>query len=146
MKMNYNIAVYLVFISNCLLFISCGEKLHTTIGYIKNNTKSDLVCANWYKSMADSSLCNNRINLNTYLQPNLGNVLTTGGDRNLNNEPDSSIEYIYIFNKDSLDKYQELKICEGIVKRCLVKKIEIQLNKVKEPMDTVFINSSKVLN
>ena len=125
-----------------ITIISCGEKLHTAIGYVKNNTSDTLVGANWYRNMTDSVLCNDRIYLNYYLQPHLSESLATGGNVNLSSESDSSKEYIYIFNEDSLNKYQKLKICSGIVKHCIVKKIEIQLNKVKDPMDTVFINSS----
>lgn len=133
-------------ISTFLLF-SCGERLHITIGYIKNNTKSDLAGAEWGKFMADSILCKNRLNLDYYLQPGLSETLSTRPDKwDLSKLPDSAKQFIYIFNLDSLNKYQKLKICDGIVKRCLVKRIEIQLNKVKEPMDTVFINSSKPLN
>ena len=138
--------MWLSCITLSISFISCGEKLHTGIGYIKNNTNDALVGGNWYKSMTDSVLCNDRIYLNSYVGPHLSQGLATGGDVNLSSQPDSAKEYIYIFNEDSLTKYQKLKICDGIVKHCLVKKIEIQLNKVKDPMDTVFINSSKPLN
>ena len=129
-----------------LLFQSC-EKLHIGIGYVKNNTKSDLAGAEWDESLPDSILCHDMINLDYYLQPGLSEDLSTRPDKgNLSELPDSVKQYIYIFNLDSLNKYKKLQICEGIVKRCLVKRIEIQLNKVKEPMDTVFINSSKPLN
>lgn len=130
----------------CFLLInSCGEKLHEQIGYIKNNTQSDLVGGNWYKSMTDSVLCSNRVNLGYYIQPGLSESLITR-PVDLNKEPDSSKEYIYIFNSDSLNKYEKLKICGGIVKHCLVKKIEIQLNQVKGLRDTIFINSSKPID
>lgn len=146
MKSKFDIALYCLVFFNLLLYVSCGEKLNTQIGYIKNNTNSDLVGANWYESMTDSVLCNDRVYFRYYIQPNLTEGLSTGGNKRLSEEPDSSKEYIYIFNPDSLDKYQKLKICAGIVKHCLIKKIEIQLNRVKEPMDTVFINSDKPLN
>ncbi|HTD39096.1 MAG TPA: hypothetical protein VK671_00650 [Mucilaginibacter sp.] len=132
----------------CLLVL-CGciyEKLHEGIGYIKNNTKEDLVGANWYKEMADSMLCNDKIYLDSYIQPGLVTGMGTTHYKNFSDQPDSIKEYIYVFNKDTLDKYQRLKMCKGIVKRSLVKRIEIQLNKVKEPMDTIFINSSKPLD
>jgi hypothetical protein len=128
-----------------LINSSCGEKLHEKIGYIKNNTNSDLCGAEWDKYMPDSLLCNDRINISYYIQPHLSAGLFTSPVGNLNLQPDSLKQYIYIFNLDSLNKYQKLKICDGIVRSCLVKKIEIQLNKVKEPMDTIFVNSSKPL-
>jgi len=139
-------ALFCVLFLFCLTLCSCiYEKLHEPIGYIKNNTRQDLVGANWFEEMADTSLCNDRIYINTYVQPGLIKELSTR-PINLERQPDSVKEYIYIFNSDTLEKYRKLKICEGIVKRCLVKKIVIQLNKVKEPLDTIFINSSKPLN
>lgn len=126
---------------------SCGEILHIPIGYVKNNTQTDVVGAYWYSDMADSLLCNDRIYLDTYLQPGLSQGIATSPDKGeISKLPDSTKEYIYFFNKDSLDKYQKLHLCNGIVKHCLVKKVVIQLNKVKEPFDTVYINSAKPLN
>jgi len=71
------------------------------------------------------------------------NILTRPDKGRLSAMPDSAIQFIYFFYLDSLNKYQKLQICDGIVNHCLLKRIEIQLNKVKEPMDTVFINSNK---
>jgi hypothetical protein len=139
-------AILFCFCCGIFLYSSC-ERLHIKIGYIKNNTNTDLAGAEWDNFMADSLLCNDRINLDYYIQPGLFEELSTRPNKgDLQELPDSSKQYIYIFNLDSLNKYQKLKICEGIVKRCLVKKIEIQLNKVKEPMDTVYINSAKISN
>ncbi|WP_259066419.1 hypothetical protein HDF24_22010 [Mucilaginibacter sp. X4EP1] len=142
MKKNLIVAIFCIFFG--VVFCSGCEKLHVQIGNIKNNTKTDLVGAEWGEFMADSMLCEDKINLDYYLQPGLSEELSIRPDKGeLSALPDSSKQYIYIFNSDSLDKYQKLKMCDGIVKRCLVKKIEIQLNKVKEPMDTVFINAIK---
>jgi hypothetical protein len=136
--------IIFVITSSILICSSCGEELHVKIGYVKNNTNSDLAGVEWGEFISDSVLCHNRINLDYYLQPGLSEELSTWpGKGDLNDLPDSSKQYIFIFNLDSLNKYQKLHICEGIVKHCLVKKITIQLNKVKEPMDTVFINSNK---
>jgi ribosome-binding factor A len=60
-------------------------------------------------------------------------------DRELNKAPDSAKIYIYIFNSDSLDKYQKLKHSNGILKHSLLKKIKIQLNKVKGHLDTIYV-------
>jgi hypothetical protein len=129
-----------------ILLCGCGEVLHIGIGYIKNNTNCDLVGAEWDEFMPDSMLCNDKVYLSYYIQPHLVKYLSTRPNKgSLTELPDSVKQIIFIFNKDSLDKYQKLKLCDVIVKRCLVKKIEIQLNKVKEPLDTVFINSGKPL-
>ncbi|MGZ3813187.1 MAG: hypothetical protein ACXVJN_15680 [Mucilaginibacter sp.] len=129
-----------------LLLGSC-EEFHIVIGYVKNNTKSELVSAEWGKVMADSLLCQGKINLDYYLQPGLSKGLYTSSDnKRFRTLPDSAKQFIYIFNSDSLKKYQHSGLCDGIVRRCLVKKIEIQLNKVKKPFDTVFVNSSKPIN
>lgn len=147
MEKYYKIILLLGIIILLLLYYSCGEVLGIGIGYIKNNTKTDLAGAEWDEFMADSMLCNDKINLSYYIQPNLSEPLSTRPDKgNLSELPDSVKQYIFIFNLDSLNKYQKLKLCGGIVKHCLVKKIEIQLNKVKKPWDTVYINSSKPLD
>lgn len=117
-------------------------------GVIKNNTREELIGVEWDKFMADSLLCNDSIYLDEYLQPGLSLKLSTGHFREWDfiKLPDTTKQYFYFFNLDSLRKYQKLKICDGIVKRCLVKRIEIQLNKVIDPLDTIFINSSVPLN
>lgn len=119
---------------------------HVGIGYIKNNTQIDLGEAEWGKIMTDSILCNARVNI-LYIQPGESEPMETGRpDGELSKLPDSSKQVVYVFNMDSVNKYRKLKLCDGIVKHCLVKQLEIQLNKVKEPFDTISINSSKPSN
>jgi hypothetical protein len=54
-------------------------------------------------------------------------------------QSDSVKAYLYVFNSDSLFKYQDLKKVEGIVQHSFIKKVVIQLNQVKEPLDTIYI-------
>ena len=146
MKKAFNVALFCISI---LILSACVfHPAKPQTGYIKNNTNADLVGAEWDKFMPDSLLCNDRIYLGHYLQPGLSQGLSTSHFRegDLIGLPDTAKQYFYFFNLDSLNKYQKLKICDGIVKRCLVKRIEIQLNKVKDPTDTIFINSSVPLN
>ena len=123
------------------LFFSCWDIRKVPIGYIKNNTNQDIIAADSYKDMNDSLLYNDRIYMGYYIQPKLTETMVTGYG-GLFGYPDSVKAYIYIFNPDSIDRYRELKIQKGIFKNSLLKKIVIQVNKAKEPLDTVFINSN----
>jgi len=60
-------------------------------------------------------------------------------NRKLNTEPDSSKVYLYVFDSDSLKRYSGLQNYTGLLNHSLMKRIEIQLNTVKNPLDTVFI-------
>ena len=64
----------------------------------------------------------------TYTQP----------DSNLLKAPDSAKQYIYILNLDSLKRFRKRKVIKGILEHSLLKKVEIQLNKVMEPVDTTY--------
>jgi hypothetical protein len=92
--------------------------------------------------MNDSLLYNDRIYMNYYIQPNLTESIATGYP-GIFGAPDSVKAYIYVFNPDSINKYRSLKIQNGILKHSLLRKIEIQVNKAKEPLDTIYINSNK---
>ncbi|TWI97177.1 hypothetical protein JN11_03637 [Mucilaginibacter frigoritolerans] len=119
------------------LFFSCCDIRKVPIGYMKNNMNHDIIAANWFKDMNDSLLYNDRIYMGYYIQPKLTETMATGYG-GLFGQPDSVKAYIYVFNPDSIDKYRNLKIQKGIFKNSLLKKIEIQ---VKEPLDTIYINS-----
>ncbi|PYF74194.1 hypothetical protein [Pedobacter nutrimenti] len=54
--------------------------------------------------------------------------------------PDSKKTYLYVFNSDSLDKWRNEKKIDGILKKCLIKTFSIQLNQVKDKLDTVYIS------
>ena len=47
--------------------------------------------------------------------------------------------YIYVFSEDSLVKYRKLTKYGGILKKSLIKKMDIQLNQIKYPLDTINI-------
>ncbi|WP_316839142.1 hypothetical protein [Pedobacter gandavensis] len=58
---------------------------------------------------------------------------------NLKNLPASEIAYFYIFNVDSLEKYRSIKKVQGILKASLIRRFSIQLNEVKNQVDTVYV-------
>jgi hypothetical protein len=58
--------------------------------------------------------------------------------------PDSEKVFLYFFHLDSLNKYQQRKQVKGIVKKSLLKKVIIQLNMVKNPLDTVYVDNSTI--
>jgi len=139
--MNRKTCINIFLVATATLFFSCWDIRKIPIGYIKNNTNQDIIAADWFKDMNDSLLYNDRIYMGYYIQPKLTETMATGYG-GLFGYPDSVKAYIYVFNPDSIDKYRKLKIQKGIFKNSLLKKIVIQVNKAKEPLDTVFINSN----
>jgi len=58
-------------------------------------------------------------------------------DRNLEALPDSSKMYFYIFNLDSIRRYQKAKKIQGIFKNSFLKRHVLQLNEVDDLLDTI---------
>ena len=132
---------------NILVFLAialsgCAMDVHIGICILKNNTQNDIVAACWDSSpMQDSLLYNDRVYMPNYIKA--GAAQSIGGPYNhvdVDNDPDSVKAYVYVFSPDSLDKYRKLLNRKGILKQSLLKKIEIQVNKIKEPLDTISVN------
>ena len=130
-KVNIGILVILLFIVSCYTW-------NNKIATIKNNTSSIIACALLKNGiMTDSLLYNDTSYMRYLIQPQHYDTYTVP-DSNLTKTPNSAKTYIYIFKLDSLNKFRKLKLENGILKRSLLKKIVIQLNKVKEPVDTIY--------
>jgi hypothetical protein len=87
--------------------------------------------------MTDSILFNERFSENL-IYPMNSQIIVLPNTK-LSSKQDNEKVHLYVFNCDSLDKYQQLKEIKGILKHSFIQKIEIQLNKVKEPLDTIYI-------
>lgn len=128
----------LVLLLETMCLISCAYDWHSGIALIKNNTASRILISKQpNQAMTDSILFNERfdeywIDIGESQKLSLPNTV-------LSSKPDSEKAYLYVFNCDSVDKYQALKKIKGIVQSAFIRKIEIQLNKVKEPLDTIYI-------
>ena len=120
------------------LLSACVMDWKAGIAIVKNNTSSRILIAiQPDELMTDSTLYNERFS-EILVEPNLSRLVTLSNIK-LISQSDSVKAYLYMFNCDSVDKYQELKKMQGIIKSSFIRKIEIQLNKVKEPLDTIYI-------
>ena len=54
--------------------------------------------------------------------------------------PDSEKLYLFILNLDSVEKFRNDKSIDGILSKSLIKKVSIQLNEVKDKLDTVYVS------
>lgn len=134
--MNKKIKISILLIS--LFAISCDHK--SKIAIVKNNTSTLVIGGLWHdEHMTDSDLYNNKIYIEYWIAPRGSNVITVPGS-NLDTAPDSIKKYLYIFNNDTVDKYQKLKQYKGILRHSLLKIIKVQINKVKASVDTIYIN------
>ncbi len=128
----------IVIIATIFLFSACVMDWQADIAIIKNNTPNLILIAKQRNDyLTDSILYHERFS-ETWIDVNKAHIISLPNTR-LNNQPDSAKIYLYVFNGDSLNAYQSSKRVKGILKSCLIKKIEIQENKVKEPLDTIYI-------
>ncbi|MDN3584253.1 hypothetical protein [Mucilaginibacter flavus] len=120
-----------------LFMVSCAY--NSKIATVKNNTSSTVACALLKNGiMTDSLLYSDTSYMGYLIQPQHYDTYTLP-DSNLTNAPNSAKTYIYILKLDSLNKFRKLKLVNGILTHSLLKKIEVQLNKVQEPVDTIYV-------
>ncbi len=139
MKGNRHIKTYGLTLAILSLLTACDHIAQFAV--IQNNTSDSLYASfNLGKYPTDSTVFIRHKYLTQIIvkphssrQVSLMNVV-------LNKLPDSSKIYLFIFNADSLKKNQKKAYSKGIFKQSLLKNVVIQLNKVKEPLDTIFIN------
>jgi hypothetical protein len=121
-----------------VLLSSCIIDVHSNFAVIKNDTRSRLFIAELENdNMSDSILYKERFS-KTWIEPNRSGPLFIPNAK-LKAFPDSAKIYLYIFNCDSMYKMRALKKVNDLVKRSFIQKIEIQLNTVKEPLDTIYV-------
>jgi len=117
---------------------SCTYDRKTDVAIIKNNLKANVLIVDQPDEiLTDSSLYYDYLT-QMETKPNESTTISipvSGFQNATNNEK----VFIYVFTDDSLVKYKSQSSHEGIVKKALVKKIDIQLNQVKHPLDTIKI-------
>ncbi len=128
----------------CVLIVSLvvtGCDWVNNIVVIENKTNDSLYATYAIGKLPTDSIVNDRYRyLKTYIiAPDSSKTVHTF-NLVLSKQPDTAKIYLYIFNVDSLNKYQKANRFKGIFLHSLLKKTVIQLNKVKEPVDTIEIN------
>jgi len=130
-KNNITALAYIIFSVSC-------HNSNNKIATIKNNTSNAIICELLNNAiMTDSLLYNDKLYMRYLIQPQHYDTYTLP-DSDLTKAPDAEKTYIYILKLDSLHKFLKLKHTNGILKHSLLKKIVVQLNKVKEPLDTIY--------
>lgn len=121
-----------------LLVSACVTDWQVGIAIVKNSSSNRILIAKQPgKLMTDSILYNERFS-ETWIDTNKSQLITLPNVK-LTAQPDSVKTYLFVFNCDSVDKFQASKQITGILKSSLIRKIEIQDNKIKEPLDTVYV-------
>jgi hypothetical protein len=120
------------------MFIGSCVNYNNKIATIKNNTSGVIACELLKNGLiTDSSLFKDTSYMSYLIKPQHYDNYTVP-DSNLTKAPDSAKTYIYILNLDSINKFRKSGIKNGIFYHSLMKKIVIQLNKVHEPVDTIY--------
>jgi len=120
-----------------VFIVSCGVS-NDKIATIKNNSSGIVACLLLKNGIiTDSLLYNDTTYMRYLIRPQKYD--TYMGDSNLTKAPDIAKTYIYILNLDSLNKFRKSKLKGGILKHSLLKRIVVQLNKVREPVDTIYV-------
>ena len=140
-----NLTINSVFVLISISFLCSCDYIDKVV-IIKNNSRKPVFYIFPFEiSKTDSSVNEFYTNQKQYiLKPDsLKNLFLF--NTNLKTQPDSSKVSLYIFDIDSLNKYKKVASFKNMMNRSLIKKIEIQLNKVKEPVDTVYVFDRKNL-
>ena len=139
MKSYRNIKIYGLIITILWWLTACDHLVKVAV--IQNNTSDSLYASfNLGKHLTDSIVYKRSKYLTQItIKPHSCRPISLMNVA-LNKLPDSSKIYLFIFDIDSLRKYQSKAGAFGISKKSLLKKVIIQLNKVKEPTDTIRIN------
>jgi hypothetical protein len=113
------------------------------IAVIKNNLPDTIAIlpsdGKYYKAITDSELYNDRIYIKDFFNPKESDAVALP-NRFYHKAPDSVYVYLNVIDLDSLNFYKRRKVCYGVVKHCLLKTIKLQANKIKSPVDTIYIN------
>ncbi len=131
MKRSYSILVIAIFFSSCILH------QQYKIAGIKNLSNINLkILLSPKDNITDSNLVQP---FNSYIiEKNQFSDLTLP-NINPKYEEDSSIVYISIFDKDMIDLKEKKNDIVNLKEKAFVKKYVFQLNKIRYPLDTIYI-------
>lgn len=116
----------------------CVMDSKTGIVVINNNTSSSVLIA----KLINPNITDSLVFLDDLDKTNLQNGEVRSiwlPYSNLKSLSSSEKVHFYIFSIDSLVKYRKLKKVQGIVKSSLIRRFSIQLNKVQDRLDTVYV-------
>ena len=121
-----------------LIFIVSCSVWNNKIATIKNNSSSTIACELLKNgNLTDTLLYNDTSYMGYLIKPQHYDTYTQA-DSDLTKARDSAKTFIYILKLDSLNKFRKLNLIKGILDHSLLKKIVVQLNKVREPVDTIY--------
>ena len=134
--MKINLSKCIIYAVFSTMIMSCDQ--NTPVLAVKNNSTCLISGASLVNdTLTDDDLYNDKVNMNIFLEPgkfqDIGVLSYKFGDQN-----DTSMLYLYIFREDSLKKYLQQKKVNGILTKSLIKKVVIQLNKLKK-IDTIYV-------
>ncbi len=128
-----SIAIFVIQINSCTL-----DK-RTDVAIIENNLRTNILIID----QPDEILTDSSLYYDYLTRMEIGpkesvtvSIPGAGFQQATNNEK----VFIYVFADDSLVKYKNRPRYEGIVKKSLIKKFNIQLNQIKYPLDTVKVH------
>ena len=122
-----------------IIFSGCIMDRKSGIVVIVNDTNSNILVAKQpTQEITDSIVFSNLLDKDEFSIGEIRSIWLPYG--NLSSLPSSEKVYFYIFNLDSLEKYRMEKKLSGIMNSCLINKFSIQLNKVKDQLDTVYVS------
>ena|ERR1700757_1518637 len=127
-----------VFVFILMLFHSCVMDYRSEIIGVKNNTADTVLIAYLpTEGVTDRMLYNQQFDP-MQLDPHETSAISLPGIKPLS-QPDEVKCYVYAFNLDSLNSFKKQKKVIGLYQHALIKTFTIQLNKVKDPVDTITI-------
>ncbi|MBB5648148.1 hypothetical protein [Pedobacter cryoconitis] len=121
-------------------FFGCFPHWQSEVVVIKNDLSSTILIGKQPDEyMTDSIVFNKEFSTN--LIAAFTDQVIALPDMTFKNALDSEMVYLYVFNLDTLNKLIQEKKVKGILDKSLLKKVKIQLNLIKEPLDTIVINN-----
>ena len=129
--------LFLLFVA--FILSSCIMDRNTGVVVINNDTNSSILLAKQpNQNITDSLVFLNDLDKAELISGEIRNICLPYS--NLQSLPSNEKAYLYIFNIDSLEKYRKSKKVDGIMDLCLIDKYSIQLNKVKDELDTIYVS------
>ncbi|WP_316841954.1 hypothetical protein [Pedobacter gandavensis] len=132
MLYKFSVLILVLVISGCVM-----DRKSEVVAINNNTTSGVLVVQNTNTNIADSLVFNGYVD---QIQLSPGEITSIWVPYiSIKKLPNSEKTTFSFFNVDSLEKYRKLKKMKGIIKSSLIRKFSIQLNKVQDPVDMVYV-------
>jgi hypothetical protein len=132
------IVVLLVMFSFCCF--GCFTHWQSEVVVIKNDLSSAILIAKQPEDLMTDSILFNESFSSDVIGPFTDQVIALP-NVSLKHALDSEMVYVYVFKLDTLTKFRREKKIKSIVDKSLLRKVQIQLNLIKEPLDTIIIDN-----